>query len=251
MAVSLACQKFYFIVLVVIRNRIRRLVLRAMIYNGDTIMENIYYRRAEIKKDKNCIAKLWHDVYHESHANLVPSELLQFRTLESFAIRAANPSFIEESIVAIKRGDESDTNPENLVGFITTRVETHEIYQFFVHKEARGLGVAKELISRAEDDFKSFQKHNKSMIRSEKIIHHEHKSAQELIIHLYASVGNSIAKRFYEKNGWRVVNDEMFQAEIVVNEGKNTNHQSGSSNESCKIQHFPVHCYRFEKNLIL
>ena len=101
----------------------------------------------------------------------------------------------------------------------------------------------------AEEEFESIQ-NNKSYIRDGKTISYEHNLSQDLIIHLYASVGNSIAKRFYEKNGWRVVSEEMFQAEIVVNENKSSHHQNGSSNESCKIQHFPVHCYRFEKKLI-
>ena len=137
--------------------------------NGDILLENISYRRAEIKKDEKCIATLWHNVYHESHADLVPCELLQFRNLESFEIRTSNPSFMKETIVAIKRNNETDTNTETIIGFITTRVETNEIYQFFVCKEVRGLGVAKKLINLAEEEFESFQ-NNKSYIRNGKTI---------------------------------------------------------------------------------
>ena len=86
------------------------------------------FRSAEIGKDEKCIAQLWHDVYHESHAHLVAPELLQFRSVESFEIRASEPRFIKETIVAIEMNDENDTRHDNLIGFITTRVETFEIY---------------------------------------------------------------------------------------------------------------------------
>ena len=208
----------------------------------DMERKNILFRSAEIGKDEKRIAQLWHDVYHESHAHLVAPELLQFRTVESFGIRASEARFIKETIVAIEMNDEKDTQHENLLGFITTRVETFEIYQLFVAKEVRGLGIAKELMIRAENFFKSFQNNEKAGF-SEKNI------KTDLTIHLYASVGNVFAKGFYEKLGYEVANEEMFQAEIVVEEDKNIRNDINFCNKPFQICHFPVHCYRFEKKL--
>ena len=123
-------------------------------------LNNILFRSAKVGKDEKRIAQLWHDVYNESHAHLVAPKLLQFRTDESFEIRASEPTFIKETIVAKEMNDECDTKYGNLLGFITTRVETFEIYQLFVAKEVRGLGIAKELMIRAEKYFKSFQNKN-------------------------------------------------------------------------------------------
>ena len=206
-------------------------------------MNNIMFRSAEIGKDEKRVAQLWHDVYHESHAHLVATELLQFRTVESFGIRASEPRFIKETIVAIEMNDVNDTHHDNLLGFITTRAETFEIYQLFVAKEVRGLGIAKELMSRAENYFKSFQNNKKESCSEENV-------SADQTIHLYASVGNAIAKRFYEKLGYEVVNEEMFQAEIVVEEDKNIRNDSNFGNKPFQIRHFPVHCYRFEKKLL-
>ena len=91
-------------------------------------INSFVYRPAATGKDETFIAKLWHDVYHESHGDLVPAELLQFRTLESFAIRVAETSFINETTVAIKVQDQGDDVPDHVVGFVTTRVKDYEIY---------------------------------------------------------------------------------------------------------------------------
>ena len=90
-------------------------------------INNFVYRPAEVGKDKTCIAKLWHDVYHESHGDLVPAELLKFRTLESFAIRVAETSFLNETTVAIKIQDQVNDAPDHVVGFIATRAKDYEI----------------------------------------------------------------------------------------------------------------------------
>ena len=123
-------------------------------------INSFVYRPAALGKDETRIAKLWHDVYHESHGDLVPAELLKFRTLESFSIRVAETSFINETTLAIRIQDQSDDAPDHVVGFITTRVKDCEIHQLFVDKEVRGLGVARELMSRAENYFKSFYNNN-------------------------------------------------------------------------------------------
>ena len=202
---------------------------------------SISFRPAEEGKDERYIAQLWHDVYHESHSDLVPKQFLQFRTSESFAIRASAPSFIKETIVATKKIEQKDGPNGKVVGFITTRVEDYEIYQLFVSKEVRGLGVATKLMREAEKHFRSV--YNKNRILNEQQHYHE------INMHLYALVGNTLAVGFYEKCGWKIVNEEIFQAEIIANENKDFNTTGYISNEHYKIKHFPLRCYRFEKKL--
>ena len=211
-------------------------------------INSFVYRPAEVGKDEMCIAKLWHDVYHESHGDLVPAELLKFRTLDSFAIRVAETSFINETTVAIKIQDQCDEGLDHVVGFVNTRVKDYEIYQLFVDKEARGLGVARELMSRAENNFKSFY-NNKYDTFDEKTSLNEQSYTNKMTFHLYASVGNFSAQSFYEKNGWQVVKEEQFQAEIVVYENKNEGSKNCAFNDNYRIRHFPVPCNRFEKKL--
>ena len=123
---------------------------------SDNSNKNILYRRGDFTKDARNITKLWHDVYQETHASLIPQELLKHRTMDAFRIRVENPKFIKETIVATKTVVNNDRErTECLVGFVTLRIESHEIYQLFVAKEARGLGVAKILLEKAEEDFKT------------------------------------------------------------------------------------------------
>ncbi len=45
-------------------------------------------RRADIAETDH-LARLWHDVWHESHAALAPPELVRLRTLPGFRERLA------------------------------------------------------------------------------------------------------------------------------------------------------------------
>ena len=218
-------------------------------------INSFVYRPAALGKDETRIAKLWHDVYHESHGDLVPAELLKFRTLESFSIRVAETSFINETTLAIRIQDQSEDAPDHVVGFITTRVKDCEIHQLFVDKEVRGLGVARELMSRAENYFKSFYNNNHishtaniSDTCNEKTILNEQSYTHEMTLNLYASVGNFSAQKFYKKNGWKVVKEEQFQAEIIVFD-KDVGNKACESTEDYQTRHFPLPCYRFEKKL--
>ena len=47
-----------------------------------------------------------------------------------------------------------------------------------------------------------------------------------------------------------MVNEEMFHAEIVVEEDKNIRNDNNFFDKLFQIRHFPVHCYRFEKKLV-
>ena len=212
--------------------------------------KDIIFRPAEVPIDVEHIVKLWHDVYQETHAHLVPKELMKYRAMEQFRIRVANPEFVNETIVAIKVSNARQEDAEQLMGFITTRTANNEIYQLFVAKEARGSGIAKELLRRAEEYLKS---HENKKTKCAKLhnLYSEQRDKNHVIIHLYASIGNYAAKGFYENNGWKTVKEEIFQAEVVRNERNNCEPQEKRSNVSPKTTYFPVPCYRLEKLLYL
>ena len=211
--------------------------------------KHIVFRRSVSEEDVECIAKLWYDVYQESHAHLVPPELLKDRTLDTFRIRVKNPVFMEGTIMAMVIVNSGPEETERLLGFITSRLESYEVYQLFVAKEARSLGVASKLLQRAEEDFKCFEMSKNGSFCSNPL-DNKSSSKKHITLHLHASVGNYTAKRFYEKNGWKTVNEEMFQAEVVVDEKENIGQLKNGESVS-RIQYFPLHCYRIEKVLAL
>ena len=117
------------------------------------------------------LARLWHDVWHQSHASFAPPELIRLRTLASFRDRleAALP---EIYVVGPVGGP---------VGLCVLRGE--ELYQLFVAPEAHGSGVAAALIADAEARL----------------------AARGVeTAWLACAIGNTRAARFYEKSGWRM-----------------------------------------------
>jgi GNAT superfamily N-acetyltransferase len=115
------------------------------------------------------LARLWHDVWHGSHARLAPAELVRLRTFESFRERlyAALPNI---HVVG---------PPGAPVGFYVLRGD--ELYQLFVLPQSHGSGVAAALIADAE-------------LRL---------AARGVeTTWLTCAIGNDRAARFYEKSGW-------------------------------------------------
>jgi ribosomal protein S18 acetylase RimI-like enzyme len=120
--------------------------------------------------DIDPLAALWHDGWHEAHAQLVPLELTRLRTRDSFRSRmqAALP---DVRVVG---------PPGAPAGFCSIRHD--EIYQLYVSAQARGAGVAAALLRDAEARLR------------------------ECGIDtgwLACAIGNDRAARFYEKSGWR------------------------------------------------
>lgn len=117
------------------------------------------------------LARLWHDVWHESHAPIQPAALARRRTFANFRdrLRAALP----DTRVAELSG--------TAVGFCVIRGD--ELYQLFVAPEARGTGAAAALIADAEA----------------RLAAHGVRTTW-----LTCAIGNTRAARFYEKSGWRL-----------------------------------------------
>jgi len=128
------------------------------------------------------LARLWYDVWHETHAQLQPPELTRLRTLESFRerLQAAIPNIRVAGPLGAP------------VGFCVIKDE--ELYQLFVSPEARGSGVAAALIADAEAQL------------AERGVE---------TVWLACAIGNDRAARFYEKSGWRLAGTVVNPAETA------------------------------------
>lgn len=126
------------------------------------------------------LARLWHDVWHESHATFAPPELIRLRTLESFRDRL-------EAV----RPDVHVAGPVGApLGLCVVRGD--ELYQLFVAREAHGAGVAAALIADAEARL----------------------AARGVeTAWLACAIGNMRAARFYEKSGWHLAGTFVMMAE--------------------------------------
>ena len=153
--------------------------------------------RAARETDLDRLARIWFDGWRDGHLGLVPAALARLRTLENFRERIA--AALSETRVA-----ESDGV---IVGFVTFKSD--EIYQFFVAAEARGTGVAADLMDDAE----------------------RHLGSRGVTTAwLACAIGNDRAARFYEKRGWRRAATITYPAD--TSEGP-----------------FPIENWRYEKRL--
>ena len=125
--------------------------------------------RAARESDLDRLAQIWFDGWRDGHLAIVPAALARLRTLESFRdrLRAA----LADARVAVEA--------ETPIGFAILKGD--ELYQFFVAAEARGTGVAAQLIDDAEQQLAA---------------------RGVTTAWLACAIGNDRAARFYEKSGW-------------------------------------------------
>ena len=116
------------------------------------------------------LAKLWHNAWHDGHADIVPAELTHLRTLDSFRDRL--PALLPSVRVVGPLGEP--------IGLCVVRGD--ELYLLYVSAASRGSGVAAVLMADAEDRLRE--------------------SGVETVW-LACDIGNERAARFYEKCGWR------------------------------------------------
>jgi ribosomal protein S18 acetylase RimI-like enzyme len=118
------------------------------------------------------LARLWHAVWHESHAPIQPAALARRRTVGNFRDR------LQLSLPDIRVAEVDGT----AVGFCV--IKDDELYQLFVAAEARGTGAAAALIADAEARL----------------------AARGVeVAWLSCAIDNHRAARFYEKSGWHLV----------------------------------------------
>lgn len=125
--------------------------------------------RNAIDTEINELAKLWYEEWKGSHIELLPADLVRYRTPESF--RERMEEHLANTRVCGPVGDP--------LGFAITKQD--EVYQLYVSAGARGKGVAQALIADAE-----------------------YRLAARGVetAWLACAIGNERAARFYEKTGW-------------------------------------------------
>lgn len=121
--------------------------------------------------DHDEIIKLWHQGWHDAHTDLVPPEVLAFRTKDHFTLwlREAQDAFF------------AATDDAGVLGFVS--VKGAEIVKLYVSNRARGTGAAHALLAFAEN-----------LLRDAGIT----KAV------LLCTAGNIRAERFYQREGWKL-----------------------------------------------
>lgn len=127
-------------------------------------------RQAETA-DHDEIVELWHQGWHDAHADLVPNEVLAFRSRGHFTLwlKEAQDAFF----VA--------TDDTGVLGFVS--LKGAEVVKLYVSNRARGTVAAHELLSLAEE-----------LLRDAGIT----KAV------LLCTAGNRRAERFYKREGWNL-----------------------------------------------
>lgn len=125
--------------------------------------------RAAEEPDLDSLARLWWAGWRDAHAAIVPQALVRLRTLETFRDR------IGRALPDVR-----------VIGPVGAPLAFHlvrgnELNQFFVAAEARGTGVAAELMADAEATLMS---------------------GGVSTAWLACAIGNDRAARFYDKAGW-------------------------------------------------
>jgi putative acetyltransferase len=134
--------------------------------------------------DHDEIVTLWHQGWHDAHANLVPPEVLAFRTKDHFTL------WLNEAQDAFFAARD-DTG---VLGFVS--LKGAEIVKLYVSGRARGTGAAQILLSFAENLLCD---------------------AGVARAGLFCTTGNIRAERFYQREGWEL--SESFDDALWVPEG--------------------------------
>ena len=129
--------------------------------------------------DVDVLSKIWHEGWHDAHARLMPVELTNDRTLESFRERL--PTMLADTSVA-----EASGTP---LGFCVLKDD--ELYQLYVDRDARGSGAAQALVADAEKRLADMG---------------------VATAWLACAIGNDRAARFYEKCGWVRAGTQPYRA---------------------------------------
>jgi GNAT superfamily N-acetyltransferase len=114
---------------------------------------------------------MWHLGWHDAHAHLVPTGILEYRTPKYFAV------WLDQSTDKFHVMADGD----DLLGFVS--IEGAAVVKLYVSAEARGRGFARSLLGRAED-----------------LLAQDGVGRAELL----CTVGNVRARNFYARAGWKI-----------------------------------------------
>jgi ribosomal protein S18 acetylase RimI-like enzyme len=136
--------------------------------------------RSAREADLEPLAVVWHESWHDAHAQIVPPELTRVRTLDNFRdrLRDALPSVRVVGPLGAPLG--------------LCLVREDELNQLFVSRKARGAGIAAALLADAETRLAA------SGVGT---------------AWLACATGNDRAARFYEKCGWTRVGTMLNELE--------------------------------------
>jgi putative acetyltransferase len=123
------------------------------------------------------VAEIWHEGWHDAHAGHVPGGLAAARTLPAFRERVE--AAVPVTTVAVADGE--------VAGFVM--VVGDEVEQVFVGRAHRGTGIAEVLLEEAERQV----------------------AAAYDVAWLAVVVGNTRARRFYERRGWADAGDLPYE----------------------------------------
>ena len=121
-------------------------------------------------EDATAMAEIWESGWRDGHVGLVPEELAEVRTEQSFRDRATER--VGEATVAVVEGA--------VAGFVI--VADDEVEQVYVSAAHRGTGVAHALLEGAELQVRA----------------NGYESGWLAVV-----AGNARARAFYEREGWR------------------------------------------------
>lgn len=136
--------------------------------------------RPALASELDTLAKLWYDVWYETHAQLLPPVFARLRTVENFRER------LQAALPRVRVVGPTGTP----VGFCI--VKDDELYQLWVSPNARGTGAAAALVADAEARLAA-------------------NGVQTAW--LACAIGNDRAARFYEKCGWKNVGTMVYTAD--------------------------------------
>jgi ribosomal protein S18 acetylase RimI-like enzyme len=135
-------------------------------------------------EDAAAIAEIWRLGWRDAHLGIVPPELTDSRSDESFRTRAERRA--AEATVAVFDGA--------VAGFVM--VAGDEVEQVYVAAQYRGTGVGRALVRAAE----------------RRVAEGGHTTAW-----LAVAAGNARARAFYERSGWR--DEGAFDYEAATEDG--------------------------------
>ena len=139
--------------------------------------------RAAQPEDRPAIVEILHHGWHDGHAHTVTPDILPFRTLDCM-----------DDIYASSEDTFYVAESDRILGFVA--INGDELTKLFIAREARGTGVAEQLLGYgeariAENGF--------------------------AVARLMCQVGNERAERFYARTGW--VEDHRGQYDLWMPSG--------------------------------